>query len=130
MHDGARMKCHRRDSSAASAGRRRCHLPTQSIVVSSQPVGAGLLSSGWWADIAISLDLSVRELEIVQGIFDNSTEYTIATKLGISQHTVHTHINRVFRKLQVTTRTTLVLRVIREFLFLAKFPGAASFPIR
>jgi DNA-binding NarL/FixJ family response regulator len=43
-----------------------------------------------WEMIANSLRISDRELQIIQGIFDDRKEYAIAQELKISVHTVHT----------------------------------------
>jgi DNA-binding CsgD family transcriptional regulator len=71
-----------------------------------------VLSKVAWAEVARSLRLSVRELQVVQGVFDDATEECIAARLGISPHTVHTHIRRLHQKLSVRTRTQLVVRVV------------------
>ncbi len=76
-----------------------------------------------WDQIACSLGLSGRELQIVRGVFDDRIESAIAADLGISAHTVHTHFDRIHRKLAVGTRAGLVLRVTREFLALAASPS-------
>lgn len=60
----------------------------------------------------------MRELQIVRGLFDDTTEEAVAAELGISTHTVHTHLERLRHKLAVTTRTQIVLRIIEEFLTL------------
>ncbi len=93
------------------------------------PVGAVLLSDVAWAEIAHSLKLSGRQLEIVRNIFDNYTEATIASNLRVSEHTIHSHLNRVFQKLHVNTRAQMVLRVMQEFLTLTKAPGSSLPPI-
>ncbi len=67
-----------------------------------------------WTEIARLLDLSKRQLEIVRGVFDDQTEFAIAADLGISPHTVHTHFERLHRKLDVANRVQLVLRVMAE----------------
>ena len=41
-------------------------------------------------------------------------ELAIASDLGISQHTVHTYLERVYRKLAVGSRVALVVRVMAE----------------
>ena len=74
-----------------------------------------LLSARQWASISFSLGLSDREFDVVQGVFDGCNEGSIAQKLGISAHTVHTHLDRLYRKLGVTTRSELILRVFAEF---------------
>ena len=77
-------------------------------------LGSNLLSDHAWTEIGRSLKLSVRELEIARGVFNNQIESAIAQNLAISSHTVHTHLNRLFKKLWVTTRTELILTVINE----------------
>jgi DNA-binding NarL/FixJ family response regulator len=84
----------------------------------STPSGAGMLSERAWAAIAESYRLSPREMQIIRGIFDNHTEHGIAAALGISKHTIHTYLTRIFRKLDATTRTQVVLRVMEQFLAL------------
>jgi DNA-binding CsgD family transcriptional regulator len=83
-----------------------------------------MISEQAWQQIARSLGLSPRELQIVRLILDDHTEFAIAVDLGISPHTVHTHIDRVHRKLAVVDRVTLVLRVVEEFLFLTVAAGS------
>jgi len=75
-----------------------------------------LLSERAWRLVSRSLGLSVRELQIVRGTFDGRTEAAIGADLGISAHTVHTHVERLHRKLQVPDRVGLVLRIMDEFL--------------
>jgi DNA-binding CsgD family transcriptional regulator len=87
-------------------------------LVRSTPSGDGLLSEAAWAAIARSLRLSGRELEITRGVFDNLTDGALAANLRISEHTVHTHLHRLFGKLRVTTRVQVVVRVMQELLLL------------
>jgi DNA-binding CsgD family transcriptional regulator len=77
-----------------------------------------MFSEDAWRAIGQSLKFSGRELEIVRGIFEDRTEFAIATDLHISPHTVHTHIERLHHKLRVANRVQLVLRVMDEFLSL------------
>jgi DNA-binding CsgD family transcriptional regulator len=80
--------------------------------------GASLLTDHAWLEIARTLGLTKRELQIVQGVFDNLPKAGIAKRLKISGHTVHTHLNRLFKKLTVTTRTELVLRIVEQMITL------------
>ena len=82
-----------------------------------------------WGKIARSLNLSGQELRIVRGVFDDCTEPAIAGTLNISAHTVHTHSERLYRKLGVSDRVRLVLRVIDEFLALTGTPDSGLPPI-
>jgi len=81
-------------------------------------VGAAMFSAVAWAEISRSLGLSPREMEIAHGVFDNLTEGAIAANLHLSEHTVHAHLNRLFRKLRATTRVQMVLRITSELLIL------------
>ena len=60
-------------------------------------------------------DIGRKKFEIVQAIFDDDTELAIAQRLGISQHTVHTHIERLYQKLDVGSRIQLVMCVVRQY---------------
>ncbi len=69
-----------------------------------------------WKVIAKSLRISDRELQIIQGIFDDRKEFAIADELKISMHTVHTHLERLYRKLGISSRVALVLYILSEYL--------------
>jgi DNA-binding CsgD family transcriptional regulator len=69
-----------------------------------------------WEVIANSLRISDRELQIIQEIFDDRKEFAIADDLMISVHTVHTHLERLYRKLGVSTRVGLILYIFSEYL--------------
>jgi len=75
-----------------------------------------------WDEIASNLGLSVRELQIVRGTFDDQTESVIATQLRIAVGTVHTHIQRLHRKLAVMDRAQLILRIMQEYIALTASP--------
>lgn len=82
------------------------------IDAASTPSGRSVLSDDMWRRIADVLRLSRRESEILQAVFDDQKESTIAVNLGISAHTVHTHLERLYRKLSVSSRVALVVRVV------------------
>jgi DNA-binding NarL/FixJ family response regulator len=88
-----------------------------------------MLSEQAWNEMARSLNLSGRELQIVQGVFDDSTELAIATNLGISRRTVCTHCERLYRKLRVTGRVKLVMRIMEELHALTISPEETLPPI-
>ncbi len=56
-------------------------------------------------------DLTNREIEILQSIVQDDTEYAIAMNLGISGHTVRTHVKNIYKKLQVHSRGAVVKAV-------------------
>ncbi|MCU0832217.1 MAG: LuxR family transcriptional regulator [Rhizobiaceae bacterium] len=53
--------------------------------------------------------LSKREIEILEWVSVSKSNDVIATILGISRHTVDTHVRRIFSKLEATNRTEAVL---------------------
>ena len=91
-------------------------------------LGSAIFSERAWDHVARALGLSVRELDILRGMFDGLTESAIAATLSISLRTVHTHVERLHRKLHVTHQVALVLRVMVEFLKLAGAPGSGVPP--
>jgi len=80
--------------------------------------------------IGVSLNLTARELQIIRGLLEGRHEEAIAHELGISRHTVHTHIGRVYKKLNVDCCTGLLLRIFNEYIALdpGVEPPAASNP--
>ena len=93
------------------------------------PLGAAMFSEQAWKEIADSLKLSGRELQIVREVFDDQTEFAIANNLNLSPHTIHTHCERLYHKLAVTDRVRLVLRVTNEFIALTFAPESSLPPI-
>jgi DNA-binding NarL/FixJ family response regulator len=58
--------------------------------------------------------LSKREREILQKVADGATTRQVATELGISPHTVKTHLERIFEKLGANDRAQAVAIAIRK----------------
>ena len=65
------------------------------------------------ADGPKTTPLSKREREILQKVADGSTTRQVATELGISPHTVKTHLERIFEKLSANDRAQAVAIAIR-----------------
>ncbi len=80
-----------------------------------------------WDALASSLGLSKRQVQIVRAVAADDTEFTIAADLGVSMHTVHTHLDRLHRKLGVHSRVELLVLLFAEFLRLTE-SGAAGLP--
>jgi len=69
-----------------------------------------------WQSIVRSLGLSDREAQVASLILgDDSCESAIAASLSISPHTVHTHLERLYRKLRVTSRCQVVSRIFQQY---------------
>ena len=73
------------------------------------------LSETAWTAIIRSLRLSAREAEVVELLLSGQTEKAMATTLKISRHTVHTHLERLYRKLGVTDRCQVVVRIFEQY---------------
>jgi DNA-binding CsgD family transcriptional regulator len=91
--------------------------------------GAALLTDHAWHEIGRTMEITKRELQIVQSVFDNQHETDIAKRFKISPHTVHMHLNRLFKKLNVTSRTELVLRIVEQMVALTLSETAVLPPI-
>lgn len=57
--------------------------------------------------------LSERQIEILQSIADGSTTKQVARDLGITQKTVHNHLNAIYRRLDTQSLTHAVLSAVR-----------------
>lgn len=66
------------------------------------------------ADAVSAAHLTPRELDILWGIAKGLTYNEIAGQLGLSRHTVPTHIKAIYRKLQVQTRGEAVFEAIQQ----------------
>jgi DNA-binding CsgD family transcriptional regulator len=87
------------------------------------PIGASLLPCDVWSRLRHSLKLSARELQIVQGIFEDQKQESIAFALGISPHSVNTYMQRIYAKLRIGSRPQLIVRVMSEYLASVAGPG-------
>ncbi len=62
----------------------------------------------------VSENLSPRELEILDLLVAGCFFKEIADRLGISGETVRTHVNHIYRKLHVRSRTEAVVKYLRK----------------
>lgn len=58
--------------------------------------------------------LTPREKEIVKRVEDGLTYKEIGEKLGISTHTVHTHIKNIYEKLQAKDRSDAIIKARKK----------------
>lgn len=73
----------------------------------------GLVSSDEWELINDELNLSGRESEVIQGVFDQLSRKQIAERMGLKERTVRQYLENIHIKLNVNTRIGVVLRVIQ-----------------
>ena len=79
----------------------------------TQQLAAHMLRSGGHGH---SRNLSARELEVLRLIGQGLPNKEIATRLGISQRTVEGHLNNIFDKLGVASRTEAVYQAVQQHL--------------
>jgi DNA-binding CsgD family transcriptional regulator len=84
----------------ASLGRRRAKQAAPAVSLRETPSPSPLLSSG----------LSTREAEVAERVCRGYSDKEIAAELKIGFATVRSHLDHVFRKLGVRTRTQLIAR--------------------
>ena len=96
--------------------------PVQSPITSPSPLRvhrparpSTLLSLQQWGRIAMQLGLSDREAQVVQGMFDGRSESELAVELGVSAHTVHAHVKRLYRKLSVSNQREMLVAVFAAY---------------
>jgi DNA-binding NarL/FixJ family response regulator len=75
--------------------------------VSSRLAGANTLT-----EVSGAPRLTLREQEVVALVADGLSNKAIATRLGVSTRTVEGHVNHVFTKLDLESRTELVRYVL------------------
>ena len=87
------------------------------------------LDENAWRLLATRLRLSPREVEIAHKVFTDLKESAIADDLGISPHSVRTHMERLYRKLSVQSRVELVVHILTTFLVLTEQEDSELPPI-
>jgi DNA-binding NarL/FixJ family response regulator len=73
---------------------------------------------------AASSRLTTREMEVLRLVVDGLGTADIARRLFLGESTVKTHLNRVYRKLDVANRTQAVTAAVRLGLLLDHYPVA------
>jgi DNA-binding CsgD family transcriptional regulator len=69
--------------------------------------------------------LTAREKDVLRWLSAGKTDRDIAAILGISPRTVHKHLQRIYEKLGVETRTAAVARVLSRQAILSIMAGPA-----
>jgi DNA-binding NarL/FixJ family response regulator len=70
--------------------------------------------------------LTAREREVLQAIADGLTADQAAARLGISSHTIRTHLRHSMEKLQARSRIEAIMIALRKGLIVIPEPGAGS----
>ncbi len=80
--------------------------------VLSPALAASMLQAAGEAEVTDEL-LSERQTEILQMIADGLSTKQVARELGITQKTVHNHLNAIYRRLDTQSLTHAVLSAVR-----------------
>jgi DNA-binding CsgD family transcriptional regulator len=88
------------------------------VVVAREPRGGSRLTGALDHDAASAPVLTRREQEILALLADGFGNKQIAARLGISTNTVKTHLELLFDKLDVSSRTEAVTAAARMGLLL------------
>ena len=87
------------------------NIPSQSLRWPANPADQ-LMSSRQWTQVADILQLTPREQQVAELLFNGRTRSEIGLELGMKLRTVRHHMELLHSKLQVTSRVGVVLRVI------------------
>lgn len=90
------------------------HAVHAGLVVTMPASLAGLLPDQQPVADELAEPLSDREHEVLERLADGLSNKLIAHRLGISEHTVKTHVASIFAKLGATSRTEAVSQAIRR----------------
>ena len=71
-----------------------------------------------WKQIVAFLALSPWESEVAKLLLTGTNERDVGAELSISAHTVHTHVERLYRKLAIGSRCELIARLFAAYVVL------------
>jgi NarL family two-component system response regulator YdfI len=97
--------------------------PEPEIVAAVEAAASGLVVlHPQWLDASLAHPVSVgartealspREIEVLRLMAEGASNKTIAWRLNISEHTVKFHVNSIFSKMAVSSRTEAVMAGLR-----------------
>lgn len=67
-------------------------------------------------------DVSYREVQVLEGVAVGMTDVQVGRKLWVSQHTIKSHLRRIYVKLGVCSRAQAVDTAFRSGLLVARTP--------
>jgi DNA-binding CsgD family transcriptional regulator len=70
--------------------------------------------------------LTLREADVLRLLANGCTYAQIGTQLGISAHTVASHIKNAYRKLEVHCAAAAVMRAVELQVLVCGGPGASA----
>ena len=85
-----------------------------------------LLAGPQWVAVVHTLGLSARECDVLRSIFGDERTASISRDLGLSEATVHTYRERLFRKLGVRSCAQLIAATFAAYVELNLERGKAK----
>jgi DNA-binding NarL/FixJ family response regulator len=79
-----------------------------------------------WSDDTLGRILTKREVQIVRLVSHGLPNKVVAEELGVREGTVKIHLHSIYRKLHISSRTELILRVTPHGRKMPKFKRAAA----
>jgi DNA-binding NarL/FixJ family response regulator len=73
-----------------------------------------------WSEIAAQMRLTVRQTEVVRGVFDGMPDKQIAIAMGVTHSAVRAHMRQISRKLGTRGRTEIILAVFQRYVDLCR----------
>jgi DNA-binding NarL/FixJ family response regulator len=89
------------------------NVETRELIEAVRSVAAGRLVFGR-KDRDLPPELTRRELDVVRLVADGRSNDEIGVALGVTARTVEAHLGRIFERADVSSRTELATRAIRE----------------
>jgi DNA-binding NarL/FixJ family response regulator len=83
------------------------------IWIDNESVKAVLCDSGAISQKGKISHITGRQEELIACISEGLSNKEIAQRFGLSEHTVKAHLNRIYRKLGVTSRSKLMARAMK-----------------
>lgn len=99
---------------------------THELIPPPRGRGSRLFRDEEWYVLANRFELSPREAEIVRFVFDDLFKPEIARRLNLASPTIHTYLQRLYRKLGVRSRGELMTRVFFEFLVTVRVSSSSA----
>ncbi len=93
--------------------------------------GGGLFCKDAWAGLASKFGLSPRQGEVAQSTLAHRSDEGIAQALSLSRRTVHTHVERLYEKLEIHSHIQLAPLVFATYLaWRIESPPPIDYPLR
>ena len=70
-----------------------------------------MFTAAQWTEIEVTLDVTHREIDVIRLILAHESEQEVARDLSIALSTVHSHMRRIYKKLDINCRSELIERV-------------------